>query len=111
VLHFRKLGQHRKIVNENEGSRPAKYSKSRDSIMSFDTAHKQVHIIDSDGCRPQKNWEKKFRPPRLESESRTYTPRRDYHQEAVIQIEAEVGGETKIDLCIACFTREIQTIR
>jgi hypothetical protein len=31
-------------------------------------------------------------------------------QEADIQIEAEVGGETKTDLCIACFTREIQTI-
>jgi hypothetical protein len=33
-------------------------------------------------------------------------------QEAVIQIEAEVGGETKTktDLCIACFMRETQTI-
>jgi hypothetical protein len=31
-------------------------------------------------------------------------------QEAVIQIEAEVRGETKIDLCISCFMREIQTI-
>jgi hypothetical protein len=31
-------------------------------------------------------------------------------QEVDIQIEAEVGGETKTDLCIACFTREIQTI-
>jgi hypothetical protein len=32
-------------------------------------------------------------------------------QEVVIQIEAEAGAETQIDLCIICFTREIQTIR
>jgi hypothetical protein len=27
--------------------------------------------------------------------------------EVVIQIEAEAGAETKIDLCIICFMREI----
>jgi hypothetical protein len=79
VLHFCKLCQQRKTLNENEGSRPAKYSKSRESTSSFDTTHKQVHSIDSDGCGPPENWEKDFRPPRLESETRTYNPRRDYH--------------------------------
>jgi hypothetical protein len=35
------------------------------------------------------------------------TPRKEITtQDAVIQIEAEVGGETKIDLCIACSTSE-----
>jgi hypothetical protein len=53
VLHFRKLGQQRKkIINENEGSRPTKYIKSRESILSFDTTHKQVQNINSYGCRP-----------------------------------------------------------
>jgi hypothetical protein len=79
VLHFRKLGQQRKTINENEGSRPAKYSKSRESASNFETTHKQVHSIDSDGCGPLKNWKKFFRPLHLESESRTYNPRRDYH--------------------------------
>jgi hypothetical protein len=50
VLHFRKLGQQRKTINENEGSWPAKYSKSRESTLSFNTTHKQAHNIDSDGC-------------------------------------------------------------
>jgi archaellin len=31
-------------------------------------------------------------------------------QEVVIQIKAEAGAETKIDLCIVYFTRKIQTI-
>jgi hypothetical protein len=79
VLHFRKLGQQTKIVNENESSRPTKYSKSRENTSNFGTIHKQVHTIDSDGCGPLKNWEKIFRPPRLESKNRAYTPRRDYN--------------------------------
>jgi hypothetical protein len=55
VLHFCKLGQQRKVSNENEGSRPTKYSKSRESTQNFDIPHKQVHIIDSDGCGPPEN--------------------------------------------------------
>jgi hypothetical protein len=39
------------------------------------------------------------------------TPEEITTQEVVIQIKAEAGAETKIDLCIACFIREIQTIR
>jgi hypothetical protein len=31
-------------------------------------------------------------------------------QEVVIQIKVEVGAKTKINLCIVCFTRKIQTI-
>jgi hypothetical protein len=79
VLHFRKLGQQRKTINESEGSRPVKYSKSKESTSNFDTTHKQVHSIDSDGCGPPENWEKIFRPLRLESKSRMYHHRRDYH--------------------------------
>jgi hypothetical protein len=60
VKHFCKLGQQRKISNENEGSRPTKYSKSRESTLSFDAPHKQVHNINSGGCRPPENHEKKF---------------------------------------------------
>jgi hypothetical protein len=55
VLHFRELGQQRNTPNENEGSRAAKYNKSRESTLSFDTSHKQVHNIDSDGCGPPEN--------------------------------------------------------
>jgi hypothetical protein len=80
VLHIRKLGQQRKIVNDNKCSNLAKYSKSRDNTLSFDTTHKHVHSIDSDGCGAPKNWEKNVRPPQSESESRTNNPRRDYHQ-------------------------------
>jgi hypothetical protein len=32
VLHFHKLDQQRKVPKENEGSRPTKYSKSRESV-------------------------------------------------------------------------------
>jgi hypothetical protein len=55
MLHLRKLDQQRKAVNEHEGSRPAKYSKSRENISNFNTTHKQVHSIDSNGCGPPKN--------------------------------------------------------
>jgi hypothetical protein len=100
VLYFRKLGQQRKTVNENEGSRPAKYSKSRESTLSFDTTHKHVHSIDSDVCGPPKNWEKnsdlhgwKVRAEHTTPEEITTT------QEAVIQIKAKVAsrpGQTSV---------------
>jgi hypothetical protein len=73
------MGQQRKTMNENKGSSPAKYSKSGENSPHSDTTHKQVHSIDSNGCGPPENWEKNFRPPRLESEIRTYTPRKDYN--------------------------------
>jgi hypothetical protein len=110
VLHVRKLGQQRKTINENEGSRPTKYTKSRGNTSNFDTTHKQATSIDSNGCGPPEIWEKNFRPPRLESESRTYTPEEITTQEVVIQIEVEAGGEIKADFCIACFTSKAQTI-
>jgi hypothetical protein len=62
VLLFHKLGQQRKSANENENSRLFKYSKSKEGTSSFDTSHRQVHSIDSDGCGPPENWEKNFRP-------------------------------------------------
>jgi hypothetical protein len=80
VLHFRKLGQQRKNVNENESSSPFKYRKIREGTSSFDASHKQVHSIDSDGCRPPKNWEKNFRPSRPESDNRMHDYKRDHHQ-------------------------------
>jgi hypothetical protein len=62
VLHFRKLGQQRKSTSKNESSRSFKYSKSKEGKSCFDTSHRQVHNIDSDGCGPLENWEKKFKP-------------------------------------------------
>jgi hypothetical protein len=80
VLHFHKLGQERKTMNENESSRTFKYSKSREGTPSFNASHKQVHNTDSDECRPLENWEKNFRPPRPESNNRMLDSRRDHHQ-------------------------------
>jgi ribosomal protein L32E len=65
VQHFHKLDQQWKVPKENECSRPTKYSKSRGSTMNFDTSHKQIHNIDSDGCGPPENWEKNFGPLHL----------------------------------------------
>jgi hypothetical protein len=110
VLHFRRLGQARKVVNEHKSLRPTKYIKGRVNTSSFDTTHKQVHSIDSDGCGEPKNWEKNFRPPQIESESRTYTPRREYHPRGGYPSRDRGRGEIKTDPCIACFMREIQTI-
>jgi hypothetical protein len=61
VLHFRNLGQQRKLTNESECSWPNKYIKNRESTTSFDPSHKQVHDIDLDGCGPTENWEKNLR--------------------------------------------------
>jgi hypothetical protein len=98
VLHFHKLGQQRKIINENESSRPAKYSRSRESALSLDTLHKQVHNIDLDGCGPLENWEKNFRPSRLESENRVYDSRRDHHHPR--------GGYSSQDRRLYCMFHE-----
>jgi hypothetical protein len=38
VSHFCKLDPQRKTTNENEGSRPSKYSKVKEHATSFDTA-------------------------------------------------------------------------
>jgi hypothetical protein len=54
------LDQQRKTTNENEGSRPFKYIKGKEGTTSFDMAHKQVHIIDSNGGGPLENREKKL---------------------------------------------------
>jgi hypothetical protein len=76
VSHYLKLDQQRKVTNENESSRSFKCSKGKEGTTSFDATSKQVHSIDSDGCGPQENWEKNFRPPQQENESRPYEPRR-----------------------------------
>jgi hypothetical protein len=80
VLHFRKPGQQRKAANENESSRPFRYSRGKEGTPNFDAPHKQVHSIDSDGRRPLENRDKNFRPPRQKSESREYDPNRDHQQ-------------------------------
>jgi hypothetical protein len=54
----------------------------------------------------QKIRRKKFKPRQLENESRTYTPRRDYNPRGGYSNRGRGRGKTKIDLCIACFTRE-----
>jgi hypothetical protein len=68
VLHFHKLGQQRKSASENKSSRLSKYNKSKEGASSFDTSHRHVQSIDSDGCGPPEIWERNFRPQRLESE-------------------------------------------
>jgi hypothetical protein len=70
VSHFHMLDQQRKTTNENEASRPFKYSKGKEGATSFDTARKQVHSIDSEGSRP----------PRQETESIMYDSRQDHQQ-------------------------------
>jgi hypothetical protein len=49
------MDQQRKVTSENEGSRPFKYIRNKERARSFDTTHKQVHIINSNGCRPPEN--------------------------------------------------------
>jgi hypothetical protein len=80
VSHFHELDQQRKVTSENEGSRPFKYTRNKEVVASFDTAHKQVHHIDSNGCGPPENWDKNFRPPRQESENGVYESRKDHQQ-------------------------------
>jgi hypothetical protein len=63
VLHFCKLDQQKKVPKEKEASRPTKYNKSRESTKSFNNVHKQIYIIDSNGCGPPENLEKNFGPP------------------------------------------------
>jgi hypothetical protein len=79
VLHFSKLDQQRKVPKENRASRPTKYSKSRESTMSFDDAYKQIHNINSDGCGPPENWEKIFEPLQQENKNIAFATRKDYH--------------------------------
>jgi hypothetical protein len=46
----------------------------------------------------------------LKAKAELIYPKEITTQEAVIQIKAEVEGETKTDLCIACFMRQTHTI-
>jgi hypothetical protein len=112
VLHLRKLGQQRKFASENESTRPLKYNKSEEGHPTFDASHRQVYIIDSDGCGPSENWEKnldlrdqKMGAGHMILEETTPKP------EAVTQVEAKAGTDFKTDLSIACSTRETPIIR
>jgi hypothetical protein len=49
VLQFHKLEQQRKAPKHDEASRPTRYNDNQHSNP------KQVHNIDSDGCRPLEN--------------------------------------------------------
>jgi hypothetical protein len=57
-----------------------KYSKGKEGALTFNATYKQVNSIDSDGCRPPKNWEKNFRPLLQESDNQVYDPIRDQQQ-------------------------------
>jgi hypothetical protein len=94
VLHFHKLGQQRKVSNENEGSRPTKYSKSRESTMNFGVPHKQIHSVDSNGCRPPKNWEKNFSSQKFFSHFFGGLHTSHWHQKGIIS--NKVRGSTKL---------------
>jgi hypothetical protein len=111
VLHFRKLGQQRKVANDNKSSRPFKYSKGKEGAPTFDATHKQVHRIKSDGCRPPENWEKNFRPCARKATTEGTTPEEITSKlEAATPIEAEVGVDVKKGLSIACYMRKTLTI-
>jgi hypothetical protein len=85
---------------------PTKYNKSRESTMSFDNAHKQIHNIDSDRCGPPENWEKNFRPPQPESRNRAFDTRKNYHHpRGGCMSRGEPGAKAKIDLCTTCIMR------
>jgi hypothetical protein len=79
VLHFCKLEQQRKVLKENEASRPTKYNRGKESTISFNNTTKQVHNIDSDGYGPPKNWEKNFKPLQLENRHRAFNTKKDFH--------------------------------
>jgi hypothetical protein len=78
VLYFYKLDQQRKNLKKNESTRPTKYTKSRGSLVSFNNVHKQIHNIDSDRCRPPKNWKKNFGPPQAENRNIAFDTGKDY---------------------------------
>jgi hypothetical protein len=107
VLHFRKLGQQRKTANENESSRPFMYSKSKEGTSSFDASQKQVHNIDSNGCGPPENWGKNsdLRGQKATTEC-TISGEIITNPGAATQAVAATGAEAKIDISIACFTKE-----
>jgi hypothetical protein len=109
VLHFRKLGQQRKSTNGSESSRPFKYNKVKEGTTSFGMPHMQVHIIGTDRCGPPKNWEKNFRPLRLESESRTYDPRRDCSQSRGGYTNRGRGRGRMQDMPLYCMFHERDT--
>jgi hypothetical protein len=112
VSHFCKLDQQRKVTSENEGSRPFKYTRNKEGAESFDTARKQVHNIDFDGCGLLENWDKNFRPLRQENENRVYDSRKDHQQNRGGYPSRDRGrGRFQENLCIACFMRKILIIR
>jgi hypothetical protein len=85
VLHFHKLERQRKVPKENKASRPTKYSRGRESTMSFDNTTKQVHNIDSDGYNPRKSRRKTSGLCNLKIEIGPPTPEKSITtQEAVI---------------------------
>jgi hypothetical protein len=111
ILHFCKLGQQRKAVNENKSSRPFKYNKGKEGAPTFDTTHKQVHSIDSDGCRPSEIWEKILDIHVRKAITECTTPEEITNKpEAVTPAEAKVGVKVKKGLSIACSTRKTLTI-
>jgi hypothetical protein len=68
IQHFRKLEQQQKVAKLDEASR-VHYS---DNHCNYP---KPVHNIDSDGDGASKNWNKSYRAPPLQTDSRTFDQR------------------------------------
>jgi hypothetical protein len=66
VLQFRKLEQQRKAPKHDEALRLIHYNDNQHGYP------KEVHNIDSDGCRSLKNWDKNFEPPLQERNQRVF---------------------------------------
>jgi hypothetical protein len=111
VSHFRKLDQQRKVISENEGSTPFKYTRNKEGAASFDTTHEQVHNIDSDGCGPPENWDKNLdlRDKKARTECMTQEETISKIEEATLA-GAEAEPDFKKILCTACFMRKILII-
>jgi hypothetical protein len=96
---------------QNEASRQTKYNIGSQSTISFNNTTKQVHNIDSDGCGPLENWEKNFGPPQSEHRHKAFNTRKDHHHHrGGYTGQGRCHGKTKTNHCIACITKEIQTI-
>jgi hypothetical protein len=78
VLHFHKLEQQRKVLKENEASRPTKYNRGTPWALTKQPS-KFTSLTPMDAPPPE-NWKKKFDPPQLENRNRVFDTIKEYHQ-------------------------------
>jgi hypothetical protein len=91
------------------GVTPTKYNRGRESTMRFDNTTKQIHNVDSDGCKPLEIEEKIFgslRNQKMETKPSTLE-KRIITRETVIVVRGEALGKAKTDHYAACTTKEM----